>query len=132
MTTKTIAQSVTLPARPAAVYSALMDEKKHSAFTGDAAKFDARAGGAFSCYGGYIGGVTVELVPDKLIVQAWRAQGWPKGFYSLVTFALSPHGRNKTRLRFTHVGVPARDFKSKSNGWRSHYWEPLKRFLAAE
>src|SRR4051812_37388004 len=107
MNTKTISQSVTLPGSAAAVYAALMDEEKHSAFTGDAAKIEPRVGGVFSCYGGYIAGVTVELVPEKLIVQAWRAQSWPKGFYSLVTFALSPAGRNKTRLRFTHLGVPA-------------------------
>ena len=129
MNTKTISQSVTLPGRPAAVYAALMDETKHAAFSGDAAKIDARVGGSFTCYGGYIEGVTVELVPDKLIVQAWRSRGWPKGFYSLVTFALSPAGTGKTKLRFTHLGVPARDFKAKSDGWRSHYWEPLKRFL---
>ena len=131
MNTKNITHSVTLPSRPAAVYAALMDEKKHAAFTGDAAKIDARVGGSFTCYGGYITGVTVELVPDKLIVQAWRAKGWPKGFYTLVTFALSPAGSGKTKLRFTHLGVPTRDFKAKSNGWPSHYWEPLKRYLAA-
>jgi uncharacterized protein YndB with AHSA1/START domain len=130
MNTKTITQSVTLSARPAAVFAALMDEKQHSAFTNDLANIDPRVGGPFSCYGGYINGVTVELVPDKLIVQAWRSRGWPKGFYSLVTFALRRAKRGRTNLRFTQLGVPARDFKAKSNGWRSHYWEPLKRHLA--
>jgi uncharacterized protein YndB with AHSA1/START domain len=130
MNTKTIVQSVTLPGRPAAVFAALMDENRHSAFTGDAAQIDARVGGKFTCYGGYINGITVELVPDKLIVQAWRASGWPKGFYSLVTFALSSAGSGKTKLRFTHLGVPTRDFKAKSSGWRSHYWDPLKRYLS--
>jgi activator of HSP90 ATPase len=129
MNTKTITQSVTLPGSPAAVYAALMNEKKHAAFTGEPAKIEARVGGRFTCYGGYIGGVTVDLIPDKLIVQAWRARDWPKGFYSLVTFALSPAGRGKTKLRFTHLGVPARDFQSKTTGWRSYYWEPLKRYL---
>ena len=130
MNTKTITQSVTLPARPAGVFAALTDEKKHGAFTGDAAEIDNRVGGRFRCYGDYISGVTVELVPDKLIVQAWRSRGWPAGFYSLVTFTLSPSGSGKTRLRFTQLGVPARDFKAKSDGWRSHYWKPLKRYLA--
>ena len=130
MITKTITQSVTLPGRPAAVYAALMNEKKHRAFTGAAAKIDARVGGRFTCYDDYIDGVTVELVANKLIVQAWHAKSWPKGFYSLVTFALAPAGPGKTRLRFTHLGVPTRDFKAKSAGWRTHYWEPLQRYLA--
>jgi uncharacterized protein YndB with AHSA1/START domain len=131
MNTKTIAQTVTLPARPAGVYAALIDEKQHAAFTGNPAKIDPRVGGVFMCYGGYISGVTVELVPAKLIVQAWRAKGWPRGFYSLVTFALAPSGRGKTKLTFTHLGVPAGDFKAKNSGWRSHYWEPLQRYLGA-
>ena len=130
MNTKTIAQSLTLPARPAVVFAALMNQKIHGAFTGAPAHIDARVGGKFSCYGGYITGVTVERVTNKLIVQAWRSRGWPKGFYSLVTFALSPAGRGKTKLRFVHLGVPARDEKAKSEGWRTHYWEPLKRYLA--
>jgi uncharacterized protein YndB with AHSA1/START domain len=130
MTTKTISQSVTLPGRPAAVFAALMDEKQHSAFTGDIAKIDPRIGGTFTCYGGYIAGVTVELIPAKAIVQAWRAKGWPPGHYSLVTFALAPARGGRTKLGFTQLGVPARDFKAKSDGWRSHYWEPLKRHLA--
>jgi uncharacterized protein YndB with AHSA1/START domain len=130
MNTKTITQSVTLPGAPAAVYSALMNEKKHTAFTGEPAKIEARIGGRFTCYGGYITGVTVDLVPKKLIVQAWRGRDWPKGYYSLVTFALSPAGGGKTKLAFTHVGVPASDYQGKIKGWRSFYWEPLKRYLA--
>lgn len=132
MTTKTITQIVTLPARPADVYAALVEASQHADFTGDAAQIDARVGGSFTCYGGYISGVNVELVPAKRIVQAWRSKGWPKGYYSLVTFALAPAGRGKTKLQFTHLGVPAADFKAKSGGWRTHYWEPLERYLAAK
>jgi activator of HSP90 ATPase len=73
--------------------------------------------------------VTLELEPNKRIVQAWRAKGWPKGFYSVVTFALSGSAGGKTKLRFTQLGVPAGDFKAKSDGWRTHYWEPLKKYL---
>ncbi len=127
----TIAQSVTLPAPPAAVYSTLMNSRQHAAFTGAAALIKARVGGAFSCYDGYISGLTVELVPGKRIVQAWRSQGWPKGLYSLVTFALSPTVGGKTKLRFTQIGLPAGDVKAKSDGWRTHYWQPLKRYLSS-
>jgi len=129
MKTRTITQTVTLPARPPAVFAALMKEKKHGAFTGDVARIDARAGGLFTCYGRYVSGVTLELVPGKLIIQAWRSRDWPKAHYSIVTFALSPSRGGKTKLRFTQIGVPAGDFKAKSAGWRSHYWEPLKNFL---
>ncbi len=37
----------------------------------------------------------------------------------------------KTRLDFSHVGVPANDYAEKNRGWRTHYWQPLKRYLEA-
>ncbi len=130
MKTKTINQTVILPAPPKAVYKALINENQHTKFTGVPARIDPHVGGAFRCYDDYITGLTLELKPNKLIVQAWRSLGWPKGFYSIVTFVLFPRKGGKTKLRFTHLGVPAGDFKAKSSGWRIHYWGPLKRYLA--
>ena len=48
-------------ATPEETYDALMDGKKHSQFTGAAAIIQAKAGAVFSCYGGYITGITLEL-----------------------------------------------------------------------
>ena len=127
--TKTIEQQVMIRATPAEVFAALMDSDKHSAFTGEPAKIDASEGGTFTCYGDYINGITLELEPDTRILQAWRSRNWPKGTYSIVTFKLfKRHGR-RTHLRFSQIGVPAGDYKEKNQGWRTHYWEPLKRFL---
>ena len=47
MNTKTIVQSVMLPAPPAAVFAALIDEKQHAAFTSNSAKIDSQARGDF-------------------------------------------------------------------------------------
>jgi uncharacterized protein YndB with AHSA1/START domain len=127
--TKDIRHKVTLPATPAQVYAALMDEKRHARFTGAPAAIGRRAGTAFTCYGSYITGITVELVPAKRIVQVWRSRNWPKGTYSLVTFKFFPLAGGKTRLDFSQVGVPANDYAEKNRGWRTHYWQPLKRYL---
>ena len=127
--TKTIRQNAFIRATPQQVYSALLNEKKHAAFTGAAAKISTKVGGAFTCYDGYITGTNVELVPGKRIVQAWRSQDWPVGTYSLVTFALAKSPGSKTKLSFTQLGVPASDFKDKSGGWRTHYWQPLKKYF---
>ncbi len=128
MKTKTIEYRLFIQAKPKAVYDALMNEKKHSQFTGERAKVRAKAGAPFSCYDGYITGITLELKPGKHIVQAWRSQNWPDGHYSIVTFALSKKSGG-TQLRFTQIGVPANDYARKNNGWRIHYWQPLKMFL---
>lgn len=127
--TKEIKHQVAIHASPARVFEALMNEKKHAAFTGEPARISRKAGSAFRCYGTYITGITLEVVPGKRIVQAWRSRDWPRGHYSIVTFALSKMAGGRTRLRFTQVGVPASDYARKNAGWRTHYWEPLKRYL---
>ncbi len=128
MKTRNIQHTVIIRATPRAVYDALMNKKQHARFTGNPAKIRAKAGGAFSCYGRYITGITLELKPGRRIIQAWRSQGWPDGHYSLVTFALGKKSGG-TQLHFTQIGVPARDYAAKNKGWRTHYWQPLKRFL---
>lgn len=125
---KTIRQTVTFKASPRVVYEALMDSRRHAAFTGMPARIDRRPGGRFTAYGPYLEGVTIELVPSKKIVQFWRARNWPPYHYSTVTFALAPV-RGGTRLRFTQEGVPNNDYRAKQRGWVSSYWDKMKAFL---
>ena len=131
MKTKTIEHKVHIQAAVKAVYDALINSKQHSKFTGEHAKIGPKPGTAFTCYGGYIKGFTLELQPGKRIVQAWRSKRWPEGHFSIVTFALSSGGKHQTELNFTQIGVPADDYAEKNKGWRTHYWEPLKKFLEA-
>jgi len=126
---RTIEQVVTFEATPKRIYEALINSAKHAYFTGDAASIDARPGGSFACYGTYITGFILELVPNKSIVQAWRSRNWPRGTYSIVTFTLKSKTPTTTELTLVQSGVPAQDYAEKSRGWRSHYWEPLKVFL---
>ncbi|MDP6804122.1 MAG: SRPBCC domain-containing protein [Rhodospirillales bacterium] len=92
--------------------------------------FDAAPVNAL-CWGGYINGHTLELIKDKEIVQAWRGKDWPPGEWSLVNFKLEKLKGGKTRLKFSHVGLPAAKVKHLAAGWRSHYWTPLKAALKA-
>jgi activator of HSP90 ATPase len=86
-------------------------------------------GGRFSAWGPHLRGVTVELIKDKRIVQAWRAENWPAGHYSIATVDLKRAGRG-TVLTFTQLGVPAKNLKSINEGWKTHYWQPLRKFFA--
>lgn len=122
--TEPIQQTATFKSGPAAIYKALMTSAGHSTFTGEPAEMTTRIGGNFIAYSGYITGINVELVKDKLIVQAWRANGWPKGHWSLVTYRLAKSGSG-CKLDFTHIGVPAKELKSIASGWHEHYWERL-------
>jgi activator of HSP90 ATPase len=129
MKTREIIHDVTFNAAPAAVFKALMDSKQHSQFTGAPAMLSKKVGGAFTCYNGYIEGVNLVLQRPRLIVQAWQSENWPRETWSIVTFKLSKLAGGRTKLSFTQIGVPAGDYNAKNKGWRTHYWEPLKKFL---
>jgi len=123
-----IHQTITFKVPPHEVYEALMDSKKHAAFTGGKASLSRAVGGRISAYDNYITGKNIKLVPDKTIVQDWRAVDWPEGTLSRITFEFTavPEG---TRLDFTHADVPEGTEEEFTQGWIENYWEPMKRYL---
>ena len=125
-----IRHTVRFAVPPGAIYRALMDSRQHRAFTGAPAKIEPKVGGRFTAWGPHLSGITVELVRDKRIVQAWRAENWPAGHYSIATFELRRAG-DGTVLTFTQAGVPAKNVKGINVGWKTHYWQPLKKFFAS-
>ncbi len=128
--TRTIRQKVEFKASPHEVYEALMDQKKHSRFTGSRAKISREAGGAFTAYDESIRGRNVELVPDKLIVQEWfcETDGWPEGHFSRVSILLKGK-EGRTVLDFKQEGVPEAAFDEISEGWKEYYWAPMRKML---
>jgi len=128
MKTMTIRQSVTIKASPHEVYEALIDSQKHARFTGGSAKISRKLGGKFTAYDGYSEGTNLELVPDKKIVQTWRASDWPEGHYSRTTYTLTKV-EGGTRLTFTQSGVPEDQYEDVSQGWKEYYWAPMKDML---
>jgi len=125
---KPIKQTITFKASPHDVYEALMDSKKHAAFTGGKASISRKVGGKYSAYDNYITGKNLELVPDKKIVQSWRAVDWAEGVFSTITFKLTPIPEG-TRLDFTHEDVPEGAEAEFTQGWIDNYWEPMKVYL---
>ncbi len=106
-------------------------QKSFAAVTGMAAQIDPKVGGAFTTFGGLIEGRNVELIPGQRIVQAWRPANWDPGVYSVVHFELKAHGTGTT-LILDHTGFPEGDFDHLDAGWHARYWEPMKKFLAAQ
>lgn len=133
MKTRTIRQMVRIKAPAHEVYEALMDSKKHSAFTGSGASISREVGGRFSVFDGWASGTNVELVQDKRIVQSWRAgdEGWPEDHLSIITITLK-EAKGVTSLGFRQSGVPESSYEDISQGWKEYYWEPLKRTLEAK
>jgi activator of HSP90 ATPase len=92
-------------------------------------KLSPHVGGAFALFDGYIIGRQLELVPNELIVQAWRVLSWPRGVYSIARFEFSEQAR-VTTIVFDHTGFPKGAASHLVSGWQEHYWDPLSRVLA--
>ena len=76
MKTRTLRQTVLLPASPAAVYHALTDSWAHSAFTGSKAKIAKRAGGRMTA------GTRLTMIHSEVPAsQASRYAGGWRAFY---------------------------------------------------
>jgi len=127
---KTIRHTVEFHASPHEVFEALMDARKHAAFTGARAKINRRVGGAFSVWDGYATGKTVKLEDDKVIVQSWRTTDFAEDDPdSKVMFHFSRKGKG-TRLIFAHSDVPDTLAEDIAQGWIDFYWTPLKAYFA--
>ena len=126
-----IHQEITINADPARVFEALTDPGQFGELSGSGvAALAADAGAPLSLFDGHITGRTVEAVPDRRLVQAWRAASWPEGVYSIVNFQLERDGGEETRLVFDHTGFPEDAHDELASGWTKMYWEPLKRYLS--
>ena len=123
------------------VYEALTDTKQFDEVTKISAAKDPRislekaateisqeVGGAFTLFGGIILGRHVELVPNRRIVQAWREVNWDPGVYSVAKFELLEQGTG-SKIVFDHTSFPRGNAEHLAAGWKTHYWEPLAKFL---
>jgi uncharacterized protein YndB with AHSA1/START domain len=124
-----IHQEVTIKGTPDAVFGILTSSEKFTAMTGGRkAEISTEEGGTASMFGGDIQARNIELKPGKRVVQAWRADGWPDGIYSLVKFELEADGGN-TKVVFDQIGHPADATEMLEGGWHQMYWQPMNALL---
>jgi activator of HSP90 ATPase len=123
--TPVIEQSVSFSATPAKLYELFMDSAKHSAATGMPAKVSRKVGGM-------ILGKNLVLIPNRMIVQAWRSAEWKKADPdSILTVSFEKTAGGDTTVHLVHVGVPLYDHQGVTQGWVKFYWKPWKLYLAA-
>jgi activator of HSP90 ATPase len=140
-TAESIHQEATINAAPARVYAALTESTQFDAVTKLSVAMKSlppnvpsvigkEAGGTIALFAGYITGRQIELVPNTRIVETWRAGSWPAGDFSIVKFELTAQSSG-TRLTLDHTGFPKGEAQHLAEGWRSNYFEPLAKYLAA-
>lgn len=131
MTTDTIHISAIIPATPERVYGAWLDSDEHSAITHSTAGIEPWIGGRHSAWGGSIRGTTVELQPNRRIVQTWWASDFPPGSEESrleVLFEPVPGG---TLVTINHTGLPQGRGHRYEDGWKDFYLENMKEYFPA-
>ncbi len=125
-------QKIIIPATPEEVYEAFVDPKKHCAFTDSKATGEAKIGGEFTAWDGYIFGKFLEFEPGKRLVQEWQTTEWPEGYPPSrfeLTFKEVPEG---TEISMVHSNIPKQQKEELAEGWIDFYWNPLKEYFQKE
>jgi hypothetical protein len=87
-------------------------------------------GSPFEAFNGALTGATLQIIPQRLVIQSWRSIKFNDGDpVSTLILAFTPEGTNG-RIDLVHLDVPAHNYQSVVEGWETHYWGPWRRYLA--
>jgi len=126
---RTIQLAAAFPASPERLYDMYLDPVEHAAFTGSPVTISARPGAVFRAFDGILSGTMLQVVPKRLIVQAWRSSRWGPGDLDS-TLVLAFHAEAEGgRIDLVHVNVPEGDYAGVSQGWEKFYWSPWRAYL---
>ena len=91
---------------------------------------DARVGGEFSAWDGYIFGKILELTLNERIVQSWRTSEFPEGAPDSRVEVNLDEVFGGTRITITHSNMPADQVDSYRQGWEDFYFKPMKEYFS--
>ncbi len=128
--TKAIQQSAKFQASPKELFEIYIDSKKHSEATGAPARLSRKAGGSFTAHGGLLCGRNLLIIPNKLIVQTWRARQWNASDPDSILTLRFSKAKGGGQIDMVHVNVPPYDHAGVTKGWPKYYWRPWKAYIA--
>lgn len=124
--TDRIEMSWMVAAKPKEVFDHWMSSEGHTAMTGGAAEIDAREGGKFTAWDGYIQGMTKKVDKKaRRIVQAWRTADFAKSAKdSRIEVDLRALG-GMTQVVIKHTKLETGDGAKYTQGWYQFYLQPM-------
>ena len=123
------ALSETFKAKASEIYDAWLSSEGHSAITGSPANVDGKVGGKFTAWDGYIFGSTLDLTPDRRIVQAWRTTEFPDDAPDSRLDVLLEEVDGGTKVTLTHSNMPEDQVDSYRQGWEDFYFKPMREYF---
>ena len=119
----------TIPASASDIYKAWLSSDGHAAMTGNPAQVDGTVGGKFSAWDGYISGSTLDLTPNRRIVQAWRTTEFPAEARDSHVEVLLEEADGGTKVTLTHTEMPEDQVDSYRQGWEDYYFKPMQAYF---
>jgi len=116
-------------AKASYIYNAWLSSDGHSAITGSPAKVDGKIGGKFTAWDGYIVGSTLELIPNRLIVQAWRTSEFSDNAPDSRLEVVFEEIEGRTKITLTHSDLPEDQVDSYRQGWEDNYFKPMREYF---
>jgi uncharacterized protein YndB with AHSA1/START domain len=127
---ESIKLSATIPTDPETLFKAWLSSKEHSKFTGGKATASLRVNAMHSSWDGYIAGINKEIIPYKKIVQTWRSNDFSGSDEdSVLELKFEKKGKS-TLLRLHHYNIPKGQAKAYKQGWKDHYFTPMKKYYS--
>lgn len=121
--------TVTLTASPQDIYNTWLSSDGHSQMTGSPAEVEAKIGGAFKAWDGYIWGNTLEMEPHQRILQAWRTSEFPEESPDSRVEILLEEADGGTKITLIHTEIPEGQADSYKQGWEDFYFTPMRAFF---
>jgi activator of HSP90 ATPase len=122
--------SAVLPATPKKIYEAWLSSAGHSQMTGSQAEVEGRSGGPFKAWDGYIWGKTIELEPNRRIVQAWRTSEFPEDSPDSRVEILLEEVPDGTNVILNHTEIPDGQGDEYKQGWDDFYFTPMRAYFS--
>jgi hypothetical protein len=85
--------------------------------------------GKFTAWHGQLWGRNLLIVPNRMIVQAWRSVNFkatdPDSIL-ILQFSKAPGGGE---IELVHANVPPQDHRGVTKRWHTYYWEPWRKYF---
>ncbi|HEX6180950.1 MAG TPA: SRPBCC domain-containing protein [Chitinophagaceae bacterium] len=113
-------------ATAADLFDIFVNPKKHSAIHGGATtKITNKEGQNFSLLNGNLNGRNLLIVPNRMIVQAWRGNVWGKDDLDSVLILVFSDTRAGGQIEMVHAFTP----EQFTELWNEVYWQPIREFI---
>ena len=77
----------------------------------------------------YISGKNLELHPNTVIVQSWRATDFPEGAEDSILKVIFEEIEAETKITINHTNIPESMVNDYKQGWLDYYFKPMKEYF---